>query len=197
VERALDRALHHEDVRVRKEAVRALGNIESPTARAYLVSAFRDADATVRMQAALTLAERRDERAAQSLLQAIQAAEFQRRDLKEREVFFEALGRSGSDALVPRLEPILTKGGLFSRGDDDERYQAALALAWLGTPKAILVLDREMKSKREGVRAAVERALNAVRKAALAAEPVRGAVAPGGTNNDDADPADLANGEME
>src|SRR4030095_9371932 len=43
VERALDRALHHEDVRVRKEAVRALGNIESPTARAYLVSEFKDA----------------------------------------------------------------------------------------------------------------------------------------------------------
>ena len=41
VERALDRALHHDDVRVRKEAVRALGRIESPTSRAYLISAFR------------------------------------------------------------------------------------------------------------------------------------------------------------
>jgi hypothetical protein len=34
---------------VRKEAVRALGNIESPTSRAYLVSA-RDTDAGVRIQ---------------------------------------------------------------------------------------------------------------------------------------------------
>src|SRR5678815_5208316 len=67
VERALDRALHHEDVRVRKEAVRALGNIESPTSRAYLVSAFRDLDAGVRIQAAMTLAERRDDRSAQSI----------------------------------------------------------------------------------------------------------------------------------
>ncbi|HSQ59736.1 MAG TPA: HEAT repeat domain-containing protein, partial [Acidobacteriota bacterium] len=111
VERALDRALHHEDVRVRKEAVRALGNIESPTARAYLVSAFRDADAGVRIQAALTLAEKRDELAAQSLAGVIQADEVQRRDLKERESFFEALGRSGSDAVAPKLEAMLTKGG--------------------------------------------------------------------------------------
>jgi HEAT repeat protein len=175
VERALDRALHHEDVRVRKEAVRALGNIESPTARAYLVSAFRDADAGVRIQAALTLAEKRDERGAQSLLSAIQAPEFQRRDLREKETFFEALGRAGSDALAPKLEAMLTKGGLFGGGNDEERYHAALALAWLGTPKALATLDREVKSKRDGVRTSVERALNAVRKAALAS---RGEAAP-------------------
>jgi hypothetical protein len=170
VERALDRALHHEDVRVRKEAVRALGNIESPTARAYLVSAFKDGDAGVRIQAAATLAERRDERSAQNLLSAIQAPEFQRRDLKERGAFFAALGRAGSDTLAPKLEPLLTKGGIFGGGDDDERYHAALALAWLGTPKALAILDREMKSKRESVRQAVERALTTVRQAALAAK---------------------------
>ena len=168
VERALDRALHHEDVRVRKEAVRALGNIESPTARAYLVSAFKDADAGVRIQAAMTLAERRDDRSAQSLLGAIHATEFQRRDLRERQAFYEALGRSGSDAIVAKLEPLLTQGGLFKRGDEDERYHAALALVWLGTPKAIAILDRECKSKRDPVRIAVERALETVRKAALA-----------------------------
>lgn len=169
VERALDRALHHDDVRVRKEAVRALGNIESPTARAFLVSAFKDSDAGVRIQAAMTLAERREDRAAQSLLGAIQALEFQRRDLRERQAFFEALGRAGSDALAPKLEPLLTKGGMFGGGDDDERYHAALALAWLGTPKAIAVLDREMKSKREPIRQAVEKALATVRHAAAAA----------------------------
>jgi HEAT repeat protein len=172
VERALDRALRHEDVRVRKEAVRALGNIESPTARAYLVSAFRDADTGVRIQAALTLAEKRDERSAQSLLSAIQGAEFQRRDLREKETFFEALGRAGSDAVAPRLEAMLTKGGIFGGGNDEERFHAALALAWLGTPKAVATLDREVKSKRDGVRTAVERALNAVRKAALASQGV-------------------------
>ena len=169
VERALDRALHPEDVRVRKEAVRALGNIESPTARAYLVSAFKDSDSGVRIQAAMTLAEKREERAAQSLLGAIQAPEFQRRDLRERQAFYEALGRAGSDALAPKLEPLLTKGGMFGGGDDDERYHAALALAWLGTPKALAVLDRELKSKREPVRQAVERALAMVRHAAATA----------------------------
>lgn len=169
VERALDRALHHEDVRVRKEAVRALGNIESSTARAYLISAFRDLDAGVRIQAAMTLALKRDDRAAQSILTIIQGQEFSRRDSNERAAFFEALGRCGSDTLVPRLEAMLTKGGLFrSGGNEEERLHAALALAWLGTPAALAILNREIGSKRDFVRKAVETALASVRSAALA-----------------------------
>ena len=168
VERALDRALHHEDVRVRKEAVRALGNIESPTSRAFLISAFRDLDATVRVQAALTLAQRRDDRAAQSIWTAIEAPEFARRDQAERRVFFEALGKSGSDSFAPRLSEMLTKGGFFGGGSDEERVHSALALAWLGTPKAIEVLNRELASKREPIRKAVESALETVRNAASA-----------------------------
>lgn len=168
VERALDRALHHEDVRVRKEAVRALGNIESPTARAYLISAFRDADAGVRIQAAMTLALKRDDRAAQSILGLIQGQDFTRRDSNERAAFFEALGRCGSDSLVPRLEVMLTKGGLFrSGGNEEERLHAALALAWLGTPSAIAILNREIGSKRDFVRKAVETALASVRSAGM------------------------------
>jgi HEAT repeats len=173
VERALDRALHHEDVRVRKEAVRALGNIESPTSRAFLISAFRDPDAGVRVQAAMTLAQRRDDRAAQSILGAIQAPEFSRRDANERRAFFEALGRSGSDGLVPKLEAMLTKGGLFRSGSEEERMNAALALAWLATPTAQTVLNREVESKREPVRRAVEDALETVRSAALKSEMPR------------------------
>lgn len=170
VERALDRALHHEDVRVRKEAVRALGNIESPTSRAFLVSAFRDSDVGVRVQAAMTLAQRRDDRAAQSILGAIQAPEFGRRDAAERRAFFEALGRAGSDTLLPKLSRMLTKGNLFRAGNEEERFNAALALAWLGTPAALALLNGEIQSKRESVRRAVETALQTVRAAALKSE---------------------------
>jgi hypothetical protein len=38
-------------------------------------------------------------------------------------------------------------------------------LAWLGTPKAIETLNRELTSKRDGVRKAVETALETVRNA--------------------------------
>ena len=168
VERALDRALHHEDVRVRREAVRALGKIESPTSRAYLISAFRDPDSGVRVQAAMTLAAKRDDRAAQSILGVLQAPEFARRDSNERLSFFEALGRSGSDALVPKLDSLLSRGGLFRSGNEEERYHAAIALAWLGSPAALAVLNREVASKREFVRKAVEAALTTVRNAASA-----------------------------
>jgi HEAT repeat protein len=173
VERALDRALHHEDVRVRKEAVRALGNIESPTSRAFLVSAFRDPDGGVRVQAALTLAQRRDDRAAQSIWSAISSPEFVRRDQAERRVFFEAVGKCGSDSFVPRLSDMLTKGGLFRGANEEERTNSALSLAWLGTPKAIEVLNRELQSKRDSVRKAVENALETVRNTAASARSAR------------------------
>jgi HEAT repeat protein len=76
------------------------------------------------------------------------------------------LGRCGSDTLVPKLESILTRGGLFSSGNEEERLHSALALAWLGTPAALKVLNREIESKREPIRRAVETALASVRKAA-------------------------------
>jgi len=63
---------------------------------------------------------------------------------------------------------MLTRGGLFrSGGSDEERLHAALALAWLGTPASIAVLEREMGSKRDMVRKAVETALASVRSAGL------------------------------
>jgi hypothetical protein len=40
-------------------------------------------------------------------------------------------------------------------------------MAWLGTPAALKILNREIESKREPVRRAVETALAAVRNAAI------------------------------
>jgi len=163
VERALGEALYHEDVRVRREAVRALGGIDSPTSRAYLNSALRDSDRSVRLLVAQTVVKRVDERAAQVLWSVIESPEFTGRDAEERTAFFLALGRSGSDALVPRLEKVLTRGGLFRSGPQGGRAEAAQALAWIGTPAALAVLNREVKSVREDVRHAVEQALELVR----------------------------------
>ena len=85
----------------------------------------------------------------------------------ERQVFFEALGKCASDAFVPRLSELITKAGLFRGPNEEERFSAALALAWLGTPKALEVLNRELQSKKEQVRRSIETALETVRNAAL------------------------------
>ena len=171
VERALGEALYHDDVRVRREAVRALGGIDSPTSRAYLNSALRDPDRSVRLLVAQTVVKRVDERAAQILWGVIESPEFAGRDADERTAFFVALGRAGSDALVPRLEKVLTRGGLFRAGPDGGRVEAAMALAWIGTPAAQAVLNREVTSVREEVRRAVGQALEAVRKAGEKEKP--------------------------
>src|SRR4029079_7873644 len=102
---------------------------------------------------------------AQSIWGAIGAPEFAKRDQGERRVFFEAVGKCGSDSFVPRLSDMLTKGGLFRGTNEEERMNAALALAWLGTPKPMEALTGEHQSKREPVRKAVEAALETVRNA--------------------------------
>jgi hypothetical protein len=61
---------------------------------------------------------------------------------------------------------MLTKGGLFRTGNEEERFHAALALVWLGTPTALAVLHRELQGKRDVVRKAVDAALQVVRAAA-------------------------------
>jgi hypothetical protein len=164
VERALGDALTHGDVRVRKEAVRALGGIDSPASRAYLNSALRDSDKGIRILVAQLLASRKDERAARILWSVIEAPEFVGRDIDERVAFCGALGRAGSDALIPKMERILTRGGVFQSAETPGRMDAAMALAWLGTPAALELLSREAKSKNESVRRAVADALETVRE---------------------------------
>jgi len=171
VERALGEALYHEDVRVRREAVRALSGIDSAVSRAYLNSALRDTDRSVRILVAQTVVKRVDERAAQVLWSVIESPEFVGRDAEERTAFFVAFGRAGSDTLVPRLEKILTRGGLFRSGPVGGRAEAAMALAWIGTPAAFAILNREVTSAREEVRRAVEQALEALRKASEKQKP--------------------------
>jgi len=167
----LGEALYHQDVRVRREAVRALSGIDSPVSRAYLNSALRDSDRSVRILVAQTVVKRVDERGAQILWSVIESPEFTGRDAEERTAFFVALGRAGSDALVPRLEKVLTRGGLFRSGPEGGRAEAAMALAWIGTPAAFAILNREVTSVREEVRRAVEQALEALRKASENRKP--------------------------
>jgi hypothetical protein len=163
VERALGEALYHQDVRVRREAVRALGGIDSPVSRAYLNSALRDPDRSVRILVAQRVVKRVDERSAQILWSVIESPEFVGRDAEERTTFFVALGRAGSDVLVPRLEKILTRGGLAVRA----RRADARRRRWRSRGRHAgsgAVLNCEVRSMREEVRRAVEQALE-VRRA--------------------------------
>jgi hypothetical protein len=164
VERALGGALCHNDARVRSEAVRALRGIDTATSRAYLNSALRDPDKSVRILVAQLIAKRGDERAARIIWTVIESPEFATREADERTAFFEALGVTGSDTLVPRLEQMLISGAKSRSRAQEGGKDAALALAWLGTPAALAVLARELESKRPTVRDAVARALEAVRK---------------------------------
>ncbi len=164
VERALGGALCHNDARVRSEAARALRGIDTATSRAYLNSALRDPDKTVRVLVAQLIAKKGDERAARVIWTVIESPEFASREADERTSFFEALGHTGSDTLVPRLEQLLISGATSRSGTQEGGKDAALALAWLGTPAALAVLARELESKRPAVRDAVARALETVRK---------------------------------
>jgi HEAT repeat protein len=163
VERALGEALDHTDIRVRREAIIALAEVDSPSGRAYLNSALRDPDKEIRVLVAGLISRRRNDRAAQVLWSVIESPEFRTRDPEERTAFFEAVGRTGTDVLIPRLTRDLTRGAWSRSGGGIDRSEAALALAWLGTPAALSVLRREAGSRREEIRQAVGRALERLR----------------------------------
>jgi len=114
----------------------------------------------------------------------IQAPEFARRDQNERASSSRRWGEPERTCWFPdsrRCSP----GGIFRGSNEEERQNAALALAWLGTPAAVAVLNRELGSNRDNVRRAVELALEAVRSAAMGsgkggADDESAAAAPGG-----------------
>lgn len=166
VERALGEALYHEDIRVRREAICALAEVESPAGRAYLNSALRDPNKEIRILVARLISRRRSDRAAQVIWSVIESPEFEERDPEERTAFIEAVGRTGSDALLPLLERSLIRGGWPRSNDRIDRREAALAIAWLGTPGALAVLKREAGSRRDEVREAVAGALESLRQSA-------------------------------
>jgi len=156
----IQKALNHEESRVRREAIQALGIIVSSKAFDLLGKALNDQDDRNRSMAALNLARVGKKASLPALLEIVQAKDFSKRDSAEIKAFFDAIGMVGSNDAIKPLEKLLEQKSWFGMGKKDEiRLRAASALALIGTAEARSTLEAGRNSKDENIRQACLQAM--------------------------------------
>ncbi len=156
----IEKALNHEDLRVKREAIQALGLIGGQKAIGLLVRALTDDDVRARCLAAINLGKRGKKAGLIPLLEVVQSKDFYKRESAEIKAFFNAIGMVGSNEAIPVLQQLLERKSWFGRGKTDEiRMGAANAIAMVGTPEAKVILEEGENSKDESLRDACLQAL--------------------------------------
>ena len=156
----IQKALNHEEARVRREAIQALGIIVSSKAFDLLGKALNDQDDRNRSMAALNLARVGKKASLPALLEIVQAKDFSKRDSAEIKAFFDAIGMVGSNDAIKPLEKLLEQKSWFGMGKKDEiRLRAASALALIGTAESRSTLEAGRNSKDENIRQACLQAM--------------------------------------
>ena len=156
----IQKALNHEDLRVRREAIQALGGIGGQKAIGLLVKALTDNDVRIRSIAAINLGKGGKKAGLIPLLEVVQSKDFYKREPAEINAFFSAIGMMGSNEAIPVLQQLLERKSWFGRGKADTiRMEAANAIAMIGTSEAKAILEAGKNSKDESIREACLHAL--------------------------------------
>ena len=153
--------LHAGDEPVRLAAVRALGDLGTPTAIAAIEIALDDPERGVRQSVLALLLARGGSRGLLQRLEAMLFDEVERDwERSERRALFEAYGTVAGTAAISRLRELLEPRGVFRRRvSPDVRASALFALAKVRTPEAQEVIQRFSSDKEPVVRSAANAAL--------------------------------------
>jgi HEAT repeat protein len=151
--------LSHDDLRVRRETVRALTRIGGDQAVAILLEMLSSPDADLCRQALLSLGALRHGAAVPALLEMIRRPDpfLRRREITREAVW--ALGEIGDVVAVPDLVALMEKGQFWNgRSLAEVRAAAALALGEIGAVAAtsaltLAVQDRHVEVSRAAVQA--------------------------------------------
>lgn len=151
-------AARHADARVRRTVVHALGQAPPERRLPLLVDLLESTDAQTVAAVLAMLSRESSPRVTAALLDRVTAADFESRPEDVRYALVAALGDAPAGDVVPTLEQVLQKGGWFARRTA-ERTAAALALARIGTPAAMEVLQTGLRSRSEAIRSSCQEAL--------------------------------------
>ena len=167
----LMRLAKHEELRVRKEAIRGLGAIGDEESRNFLLSCLQSSEGSIQVLAAGVLANLREKRALLILEKILENRQFLNRDREEKRGIFDAVGRLEEDHLLPLLKGFLHRKTVFPRAKiEDTREGAARALALIGTEAARRILHEGAGGNDSAISQACRAALSQVRFSARGEE---------------------------
>lgn len=152
----------HSDARVRREVIKAFGELRSTSSLSIVKECLDDADPLARQLAAKALGDIGTDGAKRILLEKIADKNFGDRDFDERREFYGVLARWPDPELVESMLRTLIKKSLFKRArDDEEKACAAYCLGLMGNREALPALRSLQDSKNQIVR---EQASAAIRR---------------------------------
>lgn len=154
------RSVRHGDIRVRKEAIKALGEMGGKDAIQTVRECLDDADGEVRVAAAKAFGAIGTEVAKRILLEKISNKMFRDRDFNEKKTFYEVLVRWKDQMVFDFLIATLRKKSFFGRAKNEEsRACAAFALGLLGRKDALTELYSARDSSNDFLRDFVHAAI--------------------------------------
>ena len=147
--------LANEHAGVRRETVRSLARVGGENAGLLVSSMLGDSDATVRVEAARAVAALKVERAYKQLIGILKKGD----EESVIEQVIRALGALGDSSAVPAIEKRV-KGSLLSRPPKAVRLAGLAALASIGTPHAVSLVEKARTDKDPEISSAAQQLLS-------------------------------------
>lgn len=145
--------VRHPDSRVRREAIKAIGELKNPLALQLLKDCLSDYDSSIRKTAVRALSNFGSETAKRIIMGIMVQKDFLSRDFDEKKEFYEALSKWNDDEVRDFLIRILKKRSLFRKARHDENKAcAAYCLGFVGNRESLPVLERLRDSKNNLIR---------------------------------------------
>jgi HEAT repeat protein len=158
--------LQHDDIRVRRETIRALTKIGGKRAIKILLQTATAEDQEIRRQAILSLGAMRATAAVPTLLSLLKQKGWSQREIDLKKDTIRALGEIRDPEATPELVKILKKKRLVHRQLNDElRVAAAAALGDIADESIMNVLDRTTNDRNPKIARAAAQALKQLDKA--------------------------------
>ncbi|MDA8387270.1 MAG: HEAT repeat domain-containing protein [Nitrospiraceae bacterium] len=156
-------AVHHRDERVRMEALKALGELDSQGMISVMTEALDDPEAAVRMTAVRALGRMKSASSKRAILERIGGKAFLDLDFNEKKQYFEALANWNDPGTEEFLLKALKSGSFFKKGRWDElRACAAYSLGLMGCGGAREQLEKLKDSKNRLLREYAYRAVKRI-----------------------------------
>ena len=157
----LTSSVYHDDIRVRKEAIKTLSKLKSKGAIKILCELLEEKDEELRLLALRSLGDAGDRVAVPHVLHLLKKRKSKggKPDIL-RQTAIEVLGRIGDPEAIPPLLDLLRSKGFFKKEDDRIRRSVVEALGAFKVPELEETLQSVLqKDKDMGVREAAHRAL--------------------------------------